>query len=141
MKSNPKFYFAYGANMSLDSMRMRCPQARPVRSFYLRDWRLWLHNHATIQPAPGHCVPGALWSITPGCERSLDMFEGWPVYYDKQYLTQDGEKFMVYVMNEPAWGDPSTGYIQLLEEGYQDWNLPPSVLEETLLLKDHQYDI
>ena len=130
-----RFYFAYGANMSLDSMAYRCPRARPVRSFFLRDWRLRLHNHATIEPSPGHSVPGALWRITPECEQYLDMFEGWPYYYLKQELEQDGVRFMVYVMNDTSGGSPTDGYVELLEEGYQDWNLPLEHLHKTVNLK------
>lgn len=130
-----RLYFAYGANMSLDSMAYRCPAAQPVRSFFLRDWRLRLHNHATIEPARGHQVPGALWRITEECEQYLDWFEGYPYYYQKQELEQDGTKFMVYVMNESRAGSPTNDYVELLEEGYQDWNLPLEHLHKTVNLK------
>ena len=129
-----RLYFAYGANMSINSMNYRCPDAEPVRRFFLRDWRLRLHNHATIEPAPGHNVPGALWSITPECEQYLDMFEGYPYYYQKQDLEQDGVKFMVYVMNGSG-GEPSPAYVDLLFEGYEDWNLPMEHLHKTINLK------
>jgi gamma-glutamylcyclotransferase (GGCT)/AIG2-like uncharacterized protein YtfP len=119
-----KLYFAYGANLSLDSMSYRCPKARPVTQFFLRDWRLELYNHATIQPSLGDQVPGALWLITEECEQHLDWFEGYPVYYQKQTITQDDFTFMVYTMQEPVSGSPSSGYISLLEQGYQDWRLP-----------------
>jgi gamma-glutamylcyclotransferase len=125
-----KIYFAYGANLSLDSMSWRCPDAEPVTAFYLRDWRLELHCHATIRPSAGDCVAGALWSITPDCEASLDAFEGYPVYYHKQIVQQDGIEFMVYVMNEPLSGRPGSSYVNLLAEGYQDWQLPlPALLQ------------
>jgi gamma-glutamylcyclotransferase (GGCT)/AIG2-like uncharacterized protein YtfP len=124
-----RFYFAYGANLSLDSMAWRCPQAQPVQAFYLRDWRLELHCHATIRPSVGDRVAGALWSITPGCEASLDAFEGYPVYYRKQIVQQDGIEFMIYVMNEPLSGSPGQGYVDLLREGYQDWLLPEPWLD------------
>ena len=124
-----QFYFAYGANLSVDSMAWRCPRARPVTAWYLRDWRLELHCHATIQPSPGDSVAGALWQITPDCETSLDRFEGYPVYYRKEILNQDGIEFMVYLMNEPLSGRPGSGYVDLLTEGYQDWQLPLAALE------------
>jgi len=125
-----QFYFAYGANLSLDSMAWRCPAARPVTAFYLRDWRLELHCHATIRPSPGDSVAGALWCITPDCEASLDAFEGYPTYYSKCVLEQDGIQFMVYEMTPPLTGSPSQGYVDLLAEGYQDWQLPlPSLYQ------------
>ena len=138
--ASDRLYFAYGANMSIASMAYRCPDAEPVRRFFLKDWRLRLHNHATVEPAPGHSVPGALWRITPECEAYLDMFEGYPYYYHKQELEQDGVRFMVYIMNEPASGDPSDGYIDLLQEGYRDWRLPVDYLHRSINLKE-QYDL
>ena len=129
---NLKLYFAYGANLSLDSMAWRCPDAQPVTAFYLQDWRLELHCHATIRPSPGDHVAGALWQITPDCEASLDRFEGYPVYYRKQILAQDGIEFMVYIMNEPVSGRPGSGYVDLLAEGYQDWQLPLPALRQAM---------
>ena len=123
-----QLYFAYGANLSIDSMAWRCPRAQPVSAFYLRDWRLELHCHATIRPSPGDSVAGALWSITPDCEASLDAFEGYPTYYSKRTLVQDGIEFMVYEMTPPLTGSPGRGYMDLLAEGYQDWHLPLQTL-------------
>jgi gamma-glutamylcyclotransferase len=122
-------YFAYGANLSLDSMTWRCPRAQPLTAFYLRDWRLKLYCHATIEPSPGDCVAGALWSITSECEKNLDIFEGFPVYYDKIMIHQDGVDFMAYTMNQPLEGSPGSSYTRLLEQGYRDWQLPLSWLE------------
>lgn len=118
-----KLYFAYGANLSHDSMAARCPKAKPWQSFYLRGWALDFATHATIRPDPGQVVPGALWRITDDCEARLDAFEGWPHYYSKRILAQDGYEFMVYVMNNPKFGSTYWSYVDLIAEGYQDWNL------------------
>lgn len=127
-----RLYFAYGANMSRDSMAHRCPQAQPLRGFRLRGWQLNLCGHATISPRPGHEVPGVLWRLTEDCEASLDAFEGYPYYYRKRILAQDGLEFMVYLMNDPVSGWPTAGYLDLLEEGYQDWNLDKKYLESAV---------
>lgn len=123
-----KLYFAYGANLSHDSMYMRCPQARQFQSFYLRGWELDFATHATIRPNPAKTVAGALWRITEDCERSLDVFEGYPVYYDKRILAQDGYEFMVYVMNDPKFGSTYASYVDLIESGYEDWRLDKELL-------------
>lgn len=123
-----KLYFAYGANLSHDSMALRCPKARPFQSFYLRGWQLDFATHATIKPNPGRIVPGALWRITDDCEASLDTFEGWPTYYSKRYLAQDGYEFMVYIMNNPRFGTTYASYVDLIESGYEDWNLDKHLL-------------
>jgi len=123
-----KLYFAYGANLSRDSMSHRCPQARPFQSFYLRGWELGFATHATIRPNPGKVVPGALWRITDDCEWNLDSFEGYPKYYGKRILEQDGYEFMVYVMNNPQYGTTYESYVDLIHAGYQDWNLDSAPL-------------
>ena len=133
-----KLYFAYGANLSKDSMAFRCPAAVPFSKFELHDWALDFNTHATIKPKKGSRVPGALWRITSDCEQSLDMFEGYPSYYDKTILEQDGLEFMVYVMNEPDYrAAPSGGYISLIQQGYLDWNLDESRLFRAV---DQKYD-
>lgn len=123
-----KLYFAYGANLSKQSMAHRCPQARPFQSFYLRGWELGFATHATIRANPGRVVPGALWKITEDCEWSLDSFEGYPKYYTKRILAQDGHEFMVYVMNNPKYGHSYASYIDQIESGYQDWKLDTTEL-------------
>ena len=128
-----RLYFAYGANMPIDLMRWRCPDAVPIGAIMLRDWRLVFCQHATIEPAPGHAVPGCLWNITPACERELDQFEGFPHYYNKMWLEQDGDTFMCYDMNPPlSYSAPAPSYIDTLQKGYADWNLPVDYLDEAL---------
>ncbi len=125
-------YFAYGANLNRDSMAYRCQGAKPYRPLTLRGWRLAFANHATIVPAPGRSVEGMLWHLTESCEYSLDAFEGFPTYYRKRILAQDGLEFMVYIMNPPLTGSPSAGYIDSIEAGYNDWGLDLSCLDRAL---------
>jgi len=127
-----KLYFAYGANLSREGMAYRCPDAVPYQKFTLRGWRLDFAHHATIVPHPGRSVEGALWKITEDCERSLDQFEGYPSYYSKRILAQDGREFMVYIMNPPLTGNPGTGYLGIIEQGYRDWNLDFDCLDQAV---------
>jgi len=127
-----KFYFAYGANLSREGMAYRCPDATPYQKFTLRGWRLDFAHHATIVPHPGRSVEGALWKITEDCERSLDQFEGYPSYYSKRILAQDGREFMVYIMNPPLAGSPGVGYLDIIEQGYRDWNLDFDCLDHAV---------
>lgn len=127
-----KLYFAYGANLNKTSMSLRCPRAAPYQSLVLRGWQLDFAHHATIRPHPGRTVQGALWRITEDCERSLDAFEGYPDYYTKRILEQDGREFMVYIMNPPLTGSPGAGYLHVIEQGYQDWNLDFECLDQAI---------
>lgn len=138
MKSNllqrpTRLYFAYGANMALESMKWRCPQAVPIAPLYLRDWRLVFCQHATIEPSKGSVVPGCLWNITHECEQNLDDFEGFPHYYTKMWLEQDGDTFMAYDMNPPlSYSAPAPSYVDQLQAGYYDWQLNNEYLDEAL---------
>lgn len=123
-----KLYFAYGANLNLEGMRFRCPAAEPIGAFMLDDWRLSFSGVATIKPEPGAQVAGALWSISKECEDSLDVFEGYPYLYTKIHLTQAGQTFMVYVMNDDPPAPPARSYYQTIVQGYRDWNLPVDYL-------------
>ncbi len=105
-------------------MSFRCPNATPVSDFYLLDHQLHFSGVATVIPAIGSYVPGALWSITPECEESLDAFEGFPTLYRKKTITQRGREFMLYMLNDCSIGAPSRSYIECIAEGYQDFNLP-----------------
>jgi gamma-glutamylcyclotransferase (GGCT)/AIG2-like uncharacterized protein YtfP len=118
-----KLYFAYGANLNRESMSWRCPRARPVQALYLPDWSLRFCTHATISRSPGDRVPGAVWEITPECEESLDRFEGYPSYYDKQYIQHGGETLMFYCMRPHRHSAPTAGYLATIGQGYQDWGL------------------
>ena len=126
------FYFAYGANLNRAGMRRRCPNAVALKSLYLRDWQLAFSGVATVLPAKGHSVPGALWQITDECEASLDHFEGFPYLYRKHYLKQDGHSIMFYVMNTDSVSPPASSYLSTIREGYNDWWLPTTALEQAV---------
>jgi gamma-glutamylcyclotransferase (GGCT)/AIG2-like uncharacterized protein YtfP len=132
MNQNKRLYLAYGANMSMDSMTWRCPQARPVCSYVLRDWELQFYSHATIVPKPGAEVAGVLWHITPECEANLDAFEGFPNYYTKRSWVQDSEHIMFYEMSDFLRGQPSANYINDIRSSYHYWHLPVHYLDKAI---------
>lgn len=118
-----QLYFAYGANMHPGQMGWRCPRALAKGAFVLRDWELRLYSHATIEPRKGATVGGVLWEITPECELSLDIFEGYPSYYTKRTWIQDGVQFFFYEMTDPKTGRPSSGYVQDIEDSHAFWGI------------------
>ena len=94
-------YFAYGSNINLDQMAYRCPDASVVGPVTLENYELLFRRggFSTIAPKEGETVTGLLWSITPGCERSLDRYEGYPRFYDKRMVTvRDSEGRSLSVM-------------------------------------------
>jgi gamma-glutamylcyclotransferase (GGCT)/AIG2-like uncharacterized protein YtfP len=113
-------------------MKFRCPSATPITAFELQDWELDFATHATIRPRKGSVVQGALWQLTVKCEESLDRFEGYPTYYRKTILKQDGHEFMVYLMNYPVSYPPAPGYVETINDGYEDWKLDKTYLQQAL---------
>jgi hypothetical protein len=69
-----QLYFAYGSNINLEQMAVRCPAATPVCPVTLDNYRLAFRGGAghfgvaAIIPAQGEKVYGLLWKITPACE-------------------------------------------------------------------------
>lgn len=67
---------------------------------------------ATIAPKEGGQVHGLLWRITPACEQSLDLYEGYPRLYEKEQVTvrdSEGKQLtvMAYVMTgDERWMSP-----------------------------------
>jgi gamma-glutamylcyclotransferase (GGCT)/AIG2-like uncharacterized protein YtfP len=138
MKHPTSLYFAYGANINADDKAWRCPKARAVGAFELRNWQLELYCHATIEPKQGNSVHGVLWELTHECEQALDVFEGDPSYYPKRTWNQGGQWFFFYEMTDPKSGTPSEGYIRGIANGYDQWRLPQPKLTEAL---DRTYDL
>ncbi len=139
-------YFAYGSNINLNQMAVRCPNAKVVEPAVLENYELLFRGNgssfgvATIAPKAGSQVQGLLWKITPYCEMSLDIYEGYPRLYEKQAITlctKSGQQVsaMVYVMTRERERMPSiptrSYYIGILE-GFQQNGLPENSLEQAL---------
>lgn len=138
-----KLYFAYGANLNISNMRSRCPDAVAIQPFHLDGYRLAFAGPATILEDATGRVPGALWAISDQDEDALDRFEGYPTLYRKQSIQQDGLEFMVYVMNASAPWEPSAGYLETIEHGYDDWGLAQQDLDLAVqrTLWEMEYDM
>ncbi|MEF3302509.1 gamma-glutamylcyclotransferase family protein [Paenibacillus sp. GYB003] len=135
-----KLYAAYGSNMNLIGMSVRCPESHVVGHGYIDNFTLEFRYYANIAEAPGQRVPVVLWRISGADEVRLDRYEGVHIgLYRKEILTarieslyeddeQIGElkesdevRVMVYIMNpdtrpiEP----PALSYYNTIREGYE----------------------
>ena len=138
----PKLYVAYGSNLNKEQMSHRCPTAEFVGTGVIDNYELQfkgsLHNaHATIAPKEGGSVPVGVWKIQKLDERRLDVYEGYPSYYFKQDIpVQMQDKTvtgMVYIMDRKMdFGQPTRGYYETVQEGYQNCGLDLRVLEQAL---------
>ena len=138
-----RYYMAYGSNLSVEQMKVRCPDAKVAGMSYLKDWRLSFKTHATIEPCKGRVVPVLVWEISEKDEQSLDLYEGFPIYYHKKDMEitmtdLDGKQptkvtAMVYIMDERhGLRKPAQFYYDILREGYERFGFNPYILEKAL---------
>ena len=86
-----RFYIAYGSNLNVRQMRMRCPDAVIIGTAFIPDYRLLFKgsksgNYLTIEPHSGSQVPVAVWAVSVRDERQLDIYEGFPNFYYKKNM-------------------------------------------------------
>ena len=139
-----RYYIAYGSNLNIPQMQMRCPGAAIVGTSVIEDYRLLFRgsktgSYLTIEPWEGGKVPVAVWSITKAHERSLDRYEGYPVFYYKadmelpvteietsQVRTLDAFAYIMYA--DRPLGVPSNSYFMTCTHGYRSFGFDPQIL-------------
>lgn len=142
-----KLYGAYGSNLNIDQMSVRCPGASVYGASELQDWQLVFKKsgsgaYLSVEPAMGFQVPLGIWSIDEDHEAALDRYEGYPHFYQKKTfklpVRHDGEiqeeDVMIYIMNfdRPA-GIPSISYLETCREGYEDFWFDQNTLIDAAL--------
>lgn len=134
-----KLYVAYGSNLNKRQMRLRCPTARPLGKFMLKDARLVFRVYADLELEPGAEVPCALWSINAADEQALDRYEGhgskMGYYKDEILLRYAGRprKAMLYLMNAgEGVAPPSKDYAETIRKGYEDFDIDEKYLNAAL---------
>lgn len=82
-----------------------------------------------------HHLPGrgsVLWSLTGDCEKSLDLYEGYPDFYDKQEITVKNKggreiKAIVYIMTKDYmqnFNPPGRSYLTGILKGCRQNQIP-----------------
>ena len=138
-----QLYIAYGSNLNCRQMAQRCPTAQPIVVAWLEDYRLVYQGrpgnaHANVIPEKGQKVPVAIWEISAQDERALDRYEGVAGgYYTKEYfeIECNGEKVkaLIYLMTPNPYNHPSDYYLNVIMEGYKNFNLPASYLNDSVI--------
>ena len=149
-------YFAYGSNLSHQQMKGRCTESKYVQAHILKGYELIFshHNpnnkygHANIEKKVNFEVPGAIWKITKNVnsnkysdEKILDSYEGFPIYYQKDYINWEGKKALVYIQNVFAKRKPSSDYLHIIIKGYKDCGLDLNYLKRRIYFYSIAYDI
>lgn len=130
-----RLYVAYGSNLNMAQMALRCPEATVEFTGYLNNWEMVFCRCATIRRKSGSTVPVAVWSISESDEKSLDRYEGYPYLYRKEniFVTRaDGsrKKAMVYIMNRGIESQPPSSYVKTIKDGYEDFGFDLEYLED-----------
>ena len=131
-----KYYLAYGSNLNMRQMRQRCPDAVPISSAVILDYKLLFRRGvATIEPMKGASVSVGIWKISNEDEKALDRYEGYPFFYTKKDfpLRLKGRviRAMAYIMT-PGYQitPPRGGYLETIEKGYHDFGFDTGTLFE-----------
>ncbi len=139
-----EIYAAYGSNMSIVHMGIRCPSAKLLGTGVIRGYRLTFRGSgrglANIEKLEGRFVPVVLWEVTKKCEKSLDIYEGYPRLYvkkDIEFVDEKGEiaTAFVYVMakefaNTPA--QPTRYYLDLIWYSYMEHEIGVNTLRTAM---------
>jgi gamma-glutamylcyclotransferase (GGCT)/AIG2-like uncharacterized protein YtfP len=123
------FYFAYGMNTNRSSMTWRCPGAIPFGHARLLNHEFRFSHHADVVVSPEESVDGVLWLIDEDHLADLDMLEGYPTYYDRAVLPVEYQGNIIMAECYRMQPDnidcrPSKGYLDMIFEGYQEYNIP-----------------
>ena len=145
-----RYYIAYGSNLNIPQMRMRCPRARIIGTSVIEDYRLLFKgsktgSYLTIEPKAGAEVPVAVWEVTESDERSLDRYEGYPNFYYKTEMILDIKGIrtskvrrrdaFVYIMHEEReLGIPRGFYVKTCLEGYQSFGFDEKYLYDAITI-------
>ncbi len=139
-----RYYIAYGSNLNVPQMRMRCPHASILGTANMKGWELLFKGsrtgyYLTIEKSEGGTVPVVVWEVTEEDEKALDRYEGFPTfYYKKEFkLKYKGIRTgrirsvtaFAYIMHEDCpVGIPSSMYMRTCLDGYDTFSFNRKIL-------------
>ncbi len=147
MKVEKRLNIAYGSNLNLEQMGHRCKTAKVYGKGILKGYRLLFKGrdegaYLTIEKKRGGKVPVILWELQPADEIALDIYEGYPRFYEKEDLQvtlETGERVlaMVYIMTNKVLERihlnlPSKSYLETVRLGYEKAGFDFKYIEEAL---------
>lgn len=143
-----RYYIAYGSNLNIPQMRMRCSGARIIGTSVIEDYQLLFKgsktgSYLTIEPMEGAKVPVVIWEVTETDEKALDRYEGYPNFYYKKEMTLDIKGIrtgkvrrrdaFVYIMHEEReLGIPSWYYVNTCLDGYRAFGFDEKYLFDAI---------
>lgn len=143
-----RYYAAYGSNLNIGQMRMRCPGARVIGTSLIPNYDLLFKGsrtgaYLTIEEKEGAEVPVGIWEVDERNEAALDRYEGFPQFYYKREISIPVKEIgsgrvrdrmiFVYIMHEDrALGIPTEGYLHICRQGYEDFKFDGRMLQKAV---------
>ena len=132
-------YFAYGSNLSHKQMRDRCKNPKYIKNIFLDGYKLSFctinknYGAANIVKKIDSKVPGGIWKISANDEKELDYYEGFPIKYEKDFFTLNGDKVMFYIIKRQySFKQPQRRYVNIINQGYKDCQIDREYLRRRL---------
>lgn len=149
-----KIYIAYGSNLHIEKMQVRCKDAELLGTARLENHCLEYKGspgraYLTITQSVDEYLPIAVWLTSAADELALDEYEDYPeLYYktsyqvkfdkvfpdfDKEFKQGDAINAYTYVMHKdkvPA--RPTDEYIEICKAGYEKFGFDKKILDEAL---------
>ena len=128
-------HFAYGSNMCAALLRRRCPGARLEGRACLPGYRFIIMRtgYASVMAAPGGCVHGLLWRLTPRDVAVLNAYENldgglYRAMTVAVVAQRRRQAALVYVGRDRTRGRPRPGYLDMVTQAARDAGFPPHYL-------------
>lgn len=135
-------YIAYGSNLNIRQMAIRCPTAMVTGVSKIKGYELLFRGGcsdsvATVEPLKDSNVPVLLWTLRDRDIQALDRYEGYPYLYRKEFIDVELKgkivSAMIYLMNEGhPFGSPSDKYLDIIMEGYRSAGFDTEFLEQAV---------
>ena len=129
-------YFAYGSNLHHQQMKKRCKDSVFIKKINLSNFKLTFRSKyraADIEKKKNSIVQGGLFEISKSDEKKLDVYEDYPILYQKYYFNYYGNKGMTYTMfKKSPFKFPTERYLNVVKKGYEDCSLDKKYLQKAL---------
>jgi gamma-glutamylcyclotransferase (GGCT)/AIG2-like uncharacterized protein YtfP len=137
-------YFAYGANLDVEAMAMRCPGAKPIGLARLprHRWIISADGYANVIRDARRDVHGMLWDLALSDVPPLDKYEDVPRLYRKvqqPVISTTGiRRAMVYLGRSTEVGRPRAGYLEMVLAAAEKSGLPKPYRAEMAAFGDQR---
>ena len=133
-----KYYFAYGSNLDVEQMKIRCPDSELVGESVLNGYKLaftaeskmWGGGVADIVVNNGSEVWGVLYKVSDNDLTNLDRYEGVPDLYNRINVVvaaKNGTKFEAVsygIVDKQEFVQPSTAYLSIILKAAKKFKFP-----------------